>query len=147
MFKHILIPTDGSELSGKAIEKGVQFAKSIGARVSGLHVMPEYQVIAYDAMLPVDLISEEQFKQETEARAARFLGAVKKAAEAADVPCETASATSDHPWEEIIKTAQAKGCDLILMSSHGRRGLVGLILGSETTKVLTHTSIPVLVFR
>ena len=100
-----------------------------------------------DAMLPADLISEEQFREEAQARADRFLGAIRNAAEAAGVPCDTVTATSDHPWKEIIKTAQAKGCDLILMSSHGRRGLAGLILGSETTKILTHTNIPVLVFR
>lgn len=147
MFTHILLPSDGSELSEQAVNKGIQFARSMGARVTGLHVMPEYQVIAYDAMLPADLISEEQFKEEAQARADRFLGAIRNAAEAAGVPCDTVTATSDHPWKEIIKTAQAKDCDLILMSSHGRRGLAGLILGSETTKVLTHTNIPVLVFR
>lgn len=147
MFKHILLPTDGSELSEKAVDQGIRFAKSVGARVTGLHVMPQYQVVAYDAMFPMDLVSEEQFNEESRARADRFLGTLKKAAEAAGVPCDTATATSDHPWEEIIKTAQDEGCDLILMSSHGRRGLVGLILGSETTKVLTHTQIPVLVLR
>lgn len=147
MFKHILLPTDGSELSEKAVDQGVRFAKSVGARVTGLHVMPQYQVVAYDAMFPMDLVSEEQFNEESRARADRFLGTLKKVAEAEGVPCETVTATSDHPWEEIIKTAQDEGCDLILMSSHGRRGLVGLILGSETTKVLTHTQIPVLVLR
>lgn len=147
MFKHILLPTDGSELSEKAVDQGIHFAKSVGARVTGLHVMPQYQVVAYDAMFPMDLVSEDQFNEESQARADRFLSTLKQAAEAAGVPCDTVTATSDHPWEEIIKTAQDEGCDLILMSSHGRRGLVGLILGSETTKVLTHTHIPVLVLR
>lgn len=147
MFKHILLPTDGSELSEKAIDQGIRFAKSVGARVTGLHVMPQYQVIAYDAMFPMDLVSEEQFNEESRVRADRFLSTLKQAAEAAGVPCDTVTTTSDHPWEEIIKTAQDEGCDLILMSSHGRKGLVGLILGSETTKVLTHTHIPVLVLR
>lgn len=147
MFKHILLPTDGSELSEAAVSKGIDFARALGARVTGIHVMPEYQVIAYDAMWPVDMLSREQFEEETGSRAERVLALLAERAAAARVGCETLSARSDHPWEEICKAADSRGCDLILMSSHGRRGLSGLLLGSETTKVLTHTRIPVLVYR
>ena len=91
--------------------------------------------------------AKEQYESESKGRAEQFLGVVKKAAEKAGVRCDTECVTSSHPYEMIIKAAEKKGCDLIMMASHGRRGLQGLLIGSETHKVLTHNRIPVLVLR
>ncbi|WP_333840153.1 universal stress protein [Pelomicrobium sp.] len=147
MFKHILLPTDGSELSQIAITKGIAFAKSIGARVTGLHVAPEFEPIAYDGLMPVDPITDEQFAEEARARGKTYLAAIERAAQEAGVPCETVFTTGHHPFELIIRTAEERGCDLIVMASHGRRGIASLLLGGETMRVLSHTKIPVLVFR
>ena len=147
MFKHLLIPTDGSELSEAAIQAGVQFAKSINAKVTGFYAMPKF----LNVYGPEGVIETRQdsidFEKDWKARADRLLGVIMQAAKAADVPCETALQTSDQPYEAIIATADEKGCDLIMMASHGRRGVQAFLLGSETQKVLTHSKIPVLVFR
>jgi nucleotide-binding universal stress UspA family protein len=145
MFKHLLLPTDGSQLSEAAIESGVKFAKSINAKVTGFYAMPKYHLLTYRADMMAG--SKQEFEKDSKAHADRFLEVIVKAARAAGVPCETALATSDHPYEAIITMAQEKGCDLIMMASHGRRGVQGLLLGSEAHKVLTHSKIPVLVFR
>jgi nucleotide-binding universal stress UspA family protein len=138
MFKHILIPTDGSDLSRKAILYGVQLAKESGAKVTGLTVAEPYRAAAMDAVLvPVD---EGDYEEQS-----RVLS--EKAAQAAGVPCETIREVHDQPYRAIIDAAQALGCDLIVMASHGRRGISALLLGSETAKVLTHSTIPVLVYR
>ena len=148
MFKHLLIPTDGSELSEAAIQAGVQFASSINAKVTGLYAMPKFHMLVYG---PDGVMDKRQdfadFEKDWKARADRFLAVIMLAAKAADVPCETALQTSDQPYEAIIATAKEKGCDLILMASNGRRGVQAFLLGSETQKVLTHSKIPVLVFR
>jgi len=143
MFKHILLPTDGSELSEAAIQKGIQFAKSINAEVTGFHVILPFHVFS----LRTGMDTKEQYERQSKGQAEQFLGVIKKAAEKAGVSCDTDYVTSSHPYEMIIKAAEKKGCDLIMMASHGRRGLQGLLIGSETHKVLTHTKIPVLVFR
>ena len=145
MFKHILLPTDGSELSEAAIQKGIQFAKSINAEVTGFHVILPFHVFSLRMGILED--TKEQYERQSKDQAEQFLGVIKKAAEKAGVSCNTDYVTSSHPYEMIIKTAEKKGCDLIMMASHGRRGLQGLLIGSETHKVLTHTRIPVLVFR
>jgi len=145
MFKHILLPTDGSELSEAAIQKGIQFAKSINAEVTGFHVILPFHVFSLRMGILED--TKEQYERQSKDQAEQFLGVIKKAAEKADVSCDTDYITSSHPYEMIIKAAEKKGCDLIMMASHGRRGLQGLLIGSETHKVLTHTKIPVLVFR
>jgi nucleotide-binding universal stress UspA family protein len=142
MFKHLLIPTDGSELSETAIQAGVQFAKSINAKATGFYAMPMFNMLVHG---PAGRI--EDFVKDSEAHAERFLVVIMQAAKAADVPCETVLQTSDQPYEAIIATAKEKGCDLILMASNGRRGMQAFLLGSETQKVLTHSKIPVLVFR
>ena len=144
MFKHLLIPTDGSELSEAAIQAGVQFAKSINAKVTGLHAMPKFHVLAYGPEMVTDTRAE--FAKACKAHADQFLAVIMRAAKAADVPCETVLQTTDYPYEAIIATAKEKGCDLIMMASHGRRGVEAFLLGSETQKVLTHSKIPVLVF-
>jgi nucleotide-binding universal stress UspA family protein len=145
MFKHILLPTDGSELSEAAIQKGIQFAKSINAEVTGFHVILPFHVFTIQTEMLED--TKKQYESESKVHAEQFLGVIKKAAEKAGVRCDTDYVTSNHPYEMIIQAAEKKGCDLIMMASHGRRGVQGLLIGSETQKVLTHTKIPVLVFR
>lgn len=146
MFKNILIPTDGSELSQRAVRMGLGLAKLHQARITGIHVIPDYHLlIAYEGAF--DPVTEERIEEEAKTRAAGYLAFVRKNAEEAGVPCETVCETSDHPYDAILKTADARGCDLILMTSHGRKGLVAVLLGSETRKVLTHAKIPVLIVR
>ena len=145
MFKHLLLPIDGSKLSEAALQKGVEFAKSLNARITGFYVMPEFHIFTYRTELVED--TKEEFAKDCRIHADQFLAVVEKAAKAAGVACDTAVATSDHPYEAIIQAAEEKNCDLIMMASHGRRGMQGLLLGSETQKVLTHSKIPVLVYR
>src|SRR6516162_4781686 len=120
MFKHILIPTDGSEPSEAAIQAAVQFAKSIKARVTGFYAMPKFHMLAYGPEMVTD--TRQEFAKDCQAHADRFLAVIMRAAKAADVPCETALQSSDQPYEAIIATAQERDCDLIMMASHGRRG-------------------------
>lgn len=145
MFKHILLPTDGGDLSERAAEKCAEFARTLGARITGLYVTLPFQVFTLDGVVVGD--TEEEYERETQARAQQCLAGITTAAEKAGVPCEVVTAAGDHPYQQIIKTAEAKGCDLIFMASHGRRGMAALLLGSETMKVLTHTKVPVLVFH
>lgn len=145
MFKHILIPTDGSVMSKKMIRDCIDFAKGIGAEVTGFHVMPPYASYGHEADMIVD--TREQFQRECLDAAAEYLGDIQNAADAAGVKCESVHATSDYPYEAIISESEKRHCDLIIMASHGRKGVKGMILGSETQKVLTHSKIPVLVYR
>ncbi len=146
MFKNILIPTDGSELSQRAVRIAVDLAKLHQARITGVHVIPDYHLlIAYEGAF--DPVTEERIEEEAKTRADNYLAFVRKSAAAAGVPCDTACETSDHPYDAILKTAESQGCDLIVMTSHGRKGLAAVLLGSETRKVLTHARIPVLIVR
>ena len=145
MFKHILIPTDGSDLSRKAVLYGVRLAKESGAKVTALTIAEPYRVASMDAVLVA--ITEDEYEEESRRMSEKPLDQVKMAAEAANVPCETIREIHDQPYRAIIDAAHALGCDLIIMASHGRRGISALLLGSETVKVLTHSTIPVLVFR
>jgi nucleotide-binding universal stress UspA family protein len=145
MFKHILIPTDGSDLSRKAILYGVQLAKESGAKVTGLTVTEPYQPAGMDTVfIPMD---EGDYEEQSRVLSEKAVEQVKIAAQAAVVPCETIREIHDQPYRAIIDAAHALGCDLIVMASHGRRGISALLLGSETVKVLTHSTIPVLVYR
>ena len=145
MFKHILIPTDGSDLSRKAVLYGVQLAKASGAKVTALTVTDPYRAATMDAVLiPV---GEEDYEEQSRLLAERAMEQVKMAADAAGVPCETIREVHDQPYRAIIDAAHALNCDLIVMASHGRRGISALLLGSETVKVLTHSTVPVLVYR
>lgn len=144
MFKHILLPTDGSPLSESAMHKTLEFAKSIGAKVTAFHVVPQYHKFSLRGAAQAD--TEENFSKQNDDRARDVLAVVEQASRERQVVCEMAYATSDHPYEEIINFAREKNCDLIAMASHGRRGLQSLLLGSETHKVLTHSKIPVLIF-
>ena len=145
MFKHILLPTDGSPLSEVAIAQGIAFAKSIGARVTGFHVISPFHLIAADVEMVTD--TREQYEGYSRAQAVAALAVIARTAKQAGVACECVSETDNHPHEAIIRAAEKRGCDLIMMASHGRRGVQGLLIGSETNKVLTHTKIPVLVLR
>ncbi len=145
MFKTILIPTDGSDLSEKAMKQAMQFAKSEGAKAIGLHVTEPYHVFAVAPEMVTD--TREIYERDSQLAAARCLAKVEDMARTVGVSCECINEKHEHPYEAIIKTAKSKGCDLIAMASHGRRGLQGLLLGSQTNLVLTHSTIPVLVFR
>jgi len=145
MFKHILLPTDGSKLSEKSIKQGVRMAKQLGAAITAVHVTPKTHV--YDYQMQMLTASQDSIRTEDQRRAEDCLRFVKKAAAGAAVECETLHLVSDHPYKAIVNAAKKKACDLILMASHGRRGLEGFLLGSETQKVLTHSTIPVLVYR
>lgn len=145
MFKHILIPTDGSTLSQNAIKHAVSLAKHSGAKLSALNVVPKFHVMTYDAEM-LEATPKEYEKTSTE-QSRQFLDFAAREARAAGVDCDMVMATSDHPYQEIINAAEKRGCDLIVMASHGRRGLEGVLIGSETQKVLTHSHVPVLVYR
>ena len=148
MFKNILMPTDGSEHSEKAIDRGIELAKLCGARVTGIHVLPDYRrMLAFaDEMYP-DPVEQEKAEEDAHVRAASFLSFVQLRATAAGVPCETLVAINDHPYDAIVNTANNHRCDLIVMTSRYRRGLVSVIMGSESDHVLHRASIPVLTFR
>jgi len=145
MFKRILVPTDGSDSSKASIQACIKFAKEINAEIVGIHVIPEFDAFVYSDYMPKE--SKDKIKRETEAQVEKFLVEIQSLAQAAGVKCETSIQVGDYPHEVIVKAAKDKGCDLIAMASHGRKGIKGLLLGSETQKVLTHSEIPVLIFR
>jgi nucleotide-binding universal stress UspA family protein len=145
MFKHLLLPTDGSPASDAAIQKIIKFARETQARVTSVHVSPEFNVFTFQPLILKE--SREQFVKESLDQSAQLLAQVAAVAKDAGVVCETVSVTSDHPHEAILQVAQDRGCDLIAMASHGRKGVRGFLLGSETQKVLAHSATPVLVFR
>lgn len=145
MFKHILLPTDGTPTSLKAILAGIGFAKSINATVTGLYVVPPFHLLTVDPDMLED--TRELYIRHAQAEAEKYLAQISGAANEAGVACTVQSVTHEHPYEAIIATARDLRCDLIAMASHGRRGVKGLLLGSETQKVLTHSAIPVLVYR
>jgi nucleotide-binding universal stress UspA family protein len=145
MYKRILLPTDGSDASRRAIAAGVAFAKELGAEVVGITVTPEFHTLTYKSDVLED--TPEEFARHSEKQARQFLDEIASVARDAGVGCSAEHAVSDSPYEAIIAAAAEHKCDLIVMASHGRRGIKGLLLGSETQKVLVHSSIPVLVHR
>ena len=148
MFKHILLPTDGSKLSDRATKRGLAFAKSVKARVTAAHVVPEFKMVIEEGFVsPLAAELKTRYEKESRVHAEKMLVKVKKQAAAAGVKCDTVAVTSDYPYQQIIEIARKRKCDLIMMASHGRRGLSSLLLGSETAKVLTHSKTPVLVVR
>lgn len=145
MYKRILLPIDGSEFAEGSVAYAIKLAKTLGAALTAVHVTAPYRDIAVGeigAYLP-----EGEYKSRAAANAAAALDKVKVAAAAAELTVSVHHLSHSHPWEAIIQTAKKEGVDLIVMASHGRRGLAGLLLGSETKKVLTHSTIPVLVWR
>lgn len=147
MFKHILAPTDGSELSMSTTQRAADFAREVGARLTLLYVKPEYPVAYFGEGALIDPTSPERFAELAEEQAKRVLAEAEAQCKSLGVSCSSTSKTSDVIYQAIIEAASELGCDLIFMASHGRRGLSGLLLGSETHKVLTHSLIPVLVYR
>lgn len=145
MFKHILLPIDGSELTGNLVRATIAFAREAGAKVIGMHVIPEFHVFTHEpAMLES---TREEFIATARRQAKKYLAEIETAAKVADVACDTFFVTSDDPYEEIIKACKEWKCDLIVMASHGRTGLKSVLLGSQTQKVLIYSEVPVLVYR
>lgn len=147
MFKHILVPTDGSEYSDKAAKQAIALAKFFGAEVTGIHVLVPNLGIYYGEAVWIDDKIQAQMRETAEAEGNKYLDRIDAAAKAAGVKFERVLLEGDIPWKGIVDTAQNRGCDVIVMAAHGRRGLAALMLGSETHRVLTHSRIPVLVLR
>lgn len=145
MYKHILVATDDSKLSKSALKTALTLAKALGARITGIYVISSYMPPAFGAAAPA--LSSSRFKEALAAGAKLALDRVAKAADEEGVKCDCVTVSNAQPWEGIVATAQKRNCDLIVMASHGRGGLSSLLLGSETSKVLTHAKVPVLVCR
>ena len=144
MYKRILVPTDGSEITQKSVQTAIELAKSLGAQ---LHTLCVKEPFPYGAISEMQPTPPQEFFDAQERIATRHVAAVAESCAAAGVACEALTVEGLHPWEAIIEHAERTGCDLLVMASHGRRGVSALLLGSETQKVLTHTKIPVLVVR
>jgi nucleotide-binding universal stress UspA family protein len=144
MYKRILVPTDGSEITAKAVQTAITLAKTVGARLSVISVKEPFPYSAISEMQPVP---PQEFYDAQERIAAARVKEVMDGAAAAGVKCTGHTVEALHPWEAIIEHAKTAGADLIVMASHGRRGLAALMLGSETQRVLIHTTLPVLVVR
>jgi len=148
MYKHILLPTDGSPLARQAVEAGVKLAKSLGARVTGFHAAPPATPIQYKGIFPVGYADPAEREKLIEKTAAAYLAVVEKAAAASGVRCKVEHVVSDFPADAIVEAAKKYKCDLIFMPTHGRRGLRKTsMLGSQTQEVLTNSKIAVLVSR
>jgi nucleotide-binding universal stress UspA family protein len=147
MFKHILVPTDGSELSQGVVDKAVHFASEIKARLTFYYAQPDFPMPIYGEGALIDPTTPEQFAESAQHEAQSILERARKVAEAAGVAANTDTEVSEVPYEGIIDAANRHGCDLIFMASHGRKGIAGLLLGSEAQKVLSHSKIPVLIYR
>jgi nucleotide-binding universal stress UspA family protein len=147
MFKHILVPVDGSTLSLKSLDVASGFAKESGAKITALSVSPAYPMMITGEGYMLDIQSPDDWKKHTVRHAEHIRHGVEKRATECDVVVDFLIVTSEEPYLGIIEAAREQHCDLIIMSSHGRRGLSALLLGSETTKVLTHCKLPVLVCR
>jgi nucleotide-binding universal stress UspA family protein len=147
MFKHLLVPTDGSPLSDKAVERAVSFAKHSNAQVTFFFAVPDESTSLYGEAALLHAADPELATRKVNERIHYVLDKAQAAAEAAGVSCQVLSAVSNDPFEKIIEAAKNGGCDLILMASHGYKGMKGLLLGSQTQKVLVNSKIPVLVYR
>jgi nucleotide-binding universal stress UspA family protein len=144
MYKRILVPTDGSELSVKAVQAASEWARLAGAALVTVSVKEPFPYSALSEMQPVP---PQEFYDAQERLARQHVDAAAKVALSAGVSIDGVTVEALHPWEAILDLVKSRGCDLIVMASHGRRGLSALLLGSETQKVLTHSTVPVLVVR
>lgn len=144
MYKQILIPTDGSEITGRAIEAGVGLARALGAKV---HTLCVKEPFPYGAVAEMQPTPPQEFFDAQELAASRHVRTVIEACAAAGVVCHGETIDGLQPWEAIVEHAEKVGCDLLVMGSHGRSGFASLFLGSETQDVLKHTTIPVLIVR
>jgi nucleotide-binding universal stress UspA family protein len=140
MYKHILIATDGSEIANKAMPHAIELAKPLGAKLSAVTVTEPYDAV-------VSAESHGDYNEQSEESAAEILSVVTSAAEAAGIECDALHQDNRWPYEGVIEAAEKVGADLIVVGSHGRRGIEGLLIGSQTTKLLTHSKIPALVVR
>lgn len=147
MFKHILIPTDGSAVAAKAIQAGVTLAKEMGASVTGFYAIEPPPTHLYGEGYLAERRLVDELDRRAREVAQKSVDEVANAAKAAGVPCETVVSRSVVPYKGIIDAAEKNHCDAVFMASNGHRGLTGMLLGSVTQKVLTHSKIPVLVFR
>lgn len=147
MFKHILVPTDGSPLSEAAVRQAVEFAKETGARLTAFYAKPPYPDARFGESGVIAPVTPEKFQQFEDRLAERYLGYARELCEQSGVPFAGLTAVSDMPAESIVGAAGRCGADLVCMASHGRKGFRSLLMGSETRKVLTHGHIPVLVLR
>ena len=149
MFKHIAIPTDGSRLAEKGVKAGVRLAQSLGARVTGVYVVPPYRPAVYGEAAAYYLpgMTPEDFRKTSLKAAKKALASVQVEAQTAGVPYATRIVTAEQPHAGILRAARAAKCDAIAMASHGRGAIGGLVLGSETARVLSHSKLPVLVTR
>lgn len=148
MYKHLLIPTDGSKLSDAAIKHGIGLAKALEARVTLYYAVPDVPAPLYlegDMMVPY--VPPESYTQDAQRHAGKVLAKAQAKMRAAGIEAAVYQSLSNEPYEGIIAAAKKKRCDVIVMASHGRRGVAGFLLGSETQKVLTHSKVPVLVVR
>jgi nucleotide-binding universal stress UspA family protein len=148
MFKHLLIPTDGSATAQKAVDAGINLARDAGARVTVFTAVPEYPLPGQSAIMAHQQIqSLADYEREQRARAGAFLEQAASRARGLGVDCDADVAFCDRPWQAIVGAARSHACDLIVIASHGRKGLAALWYGSETEEVLTHSDIPTLVYR
>lgn len=148
MFKHILVATDGSKLSDKAVDAAIGLARDLGARLTGFHATEDYPIMPFpEYPVAAGSLTPATWKADEDKRARRMLDKVEAKAKKAGVACNTGFSLAMHPYEAILQAAKKAHCDLIVMASHGRRGIQGIVLGSETNKVLTHGKLPVLVVR
>ena len=147
VYAHILVATDGSKLSGKAVTHAIALAKAVGARLTAFHASPDYPLPVYADGVVYETLSRREYAAACHKEASKILDAVAEKAKLAHVPFSQAQAISAAPWEAILAAAKKNKCDAIVMASHGRRGVTALILGSETQKVLTHSKLPVIVVR
>jgi nucleotide-binding universal stress UspA family protein len=147
MYRNILVATDGSRLSGRAVTHSIALARALGAKLTAFYASPDYPLPAYAEGVMYDPVSPVEYEAMCKKEADRILGAVGARAKAARIKFTPVNAITAAPWEAILSAAKKQKCDAIVMASHGRRGISALILGSETQKVLTHSKLPVIVVR
>ena len=147
MYKNLLVATDGSKLSDKALAHGISLAQAVGATLTAFYAAPEYPMPAYADGVVYEPVSRREYAKLAAQDAEKILGKVVAKAAAGGVECKTTFDIASTPWEAILAASKKSKADLIVMASHGRRGLSAVLLGSETQKVLTHSKLPVLVVR
>jgi len=147
MYKNVLVATDGSKLSDKAVAHAVALARSVGAAITAFYAAPDYPMPAYADGMVYEPVSRREYTKLAAQDAEKILGKVVAKAKAGGVECKTTFDIASTPWEAILAASKKSKADLIIMASHGRRGLSAVLLGSETQKVLTHSKLPVLVVR
>ena len=147
MYKHLLVATDGSKLSGKAVTHAIALAQALSAKLTAFYASPDYPTPAFTDGVVYDPVSRKEYAALATKEAQKILDAVKTKAEAGGVECATMHVIAAAPWEAIVAASRKAKCDAVVMASHGRRGITAVLLGSETQKVLAHTKLPVFVVR